>query len=136
MTFATFGPSPSRSEDFIKRIDATDRERECIREAGECLLEARKLYPGEKDFEAFLKRADGVQISHATELMEIAARKKIFEEVKPGLKRASSGRDVTINVRAERVVMIEPRPAPLTICPSSEWRVMSDVKRRRTSLMK
>jgi hypothetical protein len=49
---------------------------------GLLLLEARKLYPKVKDFDAFLKRVDGLKLSRAYDLMALAGGRKTDEELR------------------------------------------------------
>jgi hypothetical protein len=49
---------------------------------GLLLLEAKKLYPSVKDFEAFLKRVDGLKLSRAYDLLRLAGGRTTDAELK------------------------------------------------------
>ena len=49
---------------------------------GMLLLEAKKLHPAVKDFEAFLKRVDGLKRSRAYDLLRLAGGRTTDEELK------------------------------------------------------
>jgi hypothetical protein len=49
---------------------------------GALLLEAKKLHPVVKDFEAFLRRVDGLKLSRAYDLMRLAGGRTTDEELK------------------------------------------------------
>ena len=53
---------------------------------GMLLLEAKKLHPAVKDFEAFLKKVDGLKLSRAYDLLRLAGGRtmRIFER-KPAI---------------------------------------------------
>ena len=83
---------------------------------GLLLHEAKKLHPGGKDFEAFLKRVDGLQLSRAYDLMRLAGGRITDEELKkdarervnrshrakkklpsqPGTEEAGTGTEVSV----------------------------------------
>ena len=52
------------------------------REVGLLLLEAKKLHPAAKDFEAFLKKVDGLKLSRAYDLLRLAGGRTTDEELK------------------------------------------------------
>jgi hypothetical protein len=52
------------------------------REVGLLLLEAKKLHPSVKDFEAFLKRIDGLKLSRAYDMLRLAGGRITHEELK------------------------------------------------------
>jgi hypothetical protein len=49
---------------------------------GMLLLEAKKFHPAVKDFEAFLKRVDGLKLSRAYDLLRLAGGRTTDEELK------------------------------------------------------
>jgi hypothetical protein len=49
---------------------------------GILLLEARKLHPAVKDFEAFLRNVDGLKLSRAYDLMRLAGGRTTEEEIR------------------------------------------------------
>jgi len=51
------------------------------KEVGLLLLEAKKLHPTVKDFDAFLKRVDGLKLSRAYDLMRLAGGRTTDEEI-------------------------------------------------------
>jgi hypothetical protein len=52
------------------------------RAVGELLLEAKKRYPKVADFEAFLKRVDGLKLSRAYDLMRLAGGRNTDEQLR------------------------------------------------------
>ena len=72
---------------------------------GLLLLEAKKLHPAVKDFEAFLKRVDGLKLSRAYDCMRIAGGRATDEE----LRQESRDR-----VRKHRANKSLPKPAAAT----------------------
>jgi hypothetical protein len=70
---------------------------------GLLLLEAKKLYPAVKDFEAFLKRVDGLKLSRAYDLLRLAGGRTTDEELR------KEARDRKQKSRAKKKL---PRPAP------------------------
>jgi hypothetical protein len=52
------------------------------KEVGLLLLEAKKLHPTVKDFDAFLKRVDGLKLSRAYDLMRLAGGRTTDEELR------------------------------------------------------
>ena len=52
------------------------------KEVGLLLLEAKKLHPAVKDFEAFLKRVDGLKLSRAYDLLQLAGGRTTDEEIR------------------------------------------------------
>ena len=62
------------------------------RAVGLLLLEAKKLHPAVKDFEAFLKRVDGLKLSRAYDLLRLAGGRTTDEELKKDAReRATEG---------------------------------------------
>jgi hypothetical protein len=61
---------------------------------GLLLLEAKKLHPAVKDFEAYLKRVDGLGIARAYEFMRVAGGRTTDEELKKDAReRQKKSRD-------------------------------------------
>jgi hypothetical protein len=52
------------------------------KQVGLLLLEAKKLHPMVKDFDAFLKQVDGLQMSRAYEMMKLAGGRTTDEELR------------------------------------------------------
>jgi hypothetical protein len=52
------------------------------KKAGLLLIEAKKLHPKVKDFDAFLKRVDGLQLSRAYDMMRLAGGRTTDDELK------------------------------------------------------
>jgi hypothetical protein len=77
---------------------------------GLLLLEARKLHPKTKDFDAFLKRVDGLRLSRAYDYMRIAGGRTTEEELrKDARERKQKSR------RARKI----PKPSPELKKPES-----------------
>jgi hypothetical protein len=70
---------------------------------GLLLLEAKKLHPAVKDFEAFLKRVDGLKLSRAYDCMRIAGGRATDEEIKEATRE---------RVKKHRASKKLPKPAP------------------------
>jgi hypothetical protein len=71
---------------------------------GALLLEAKKLHPAVKDFEAFLQRVDGLKLSRAYDLLRLAGGRITDEELK------KDARERQRKSRAGKKKL--PRPAP------------------------
>jgi hypothetical protein len=69
---------------------------------GLLLLEAKKLHPTKKDFEAFLERVDGLKLSRAYDLLRLAGGRVTDEQLK------KETRDRVKKHRAKKL----PKPAP------------------------
>src|SRR5262249_27856460 len=52
------------------------------KQVGLLLLKAKQLYPAVKDFEAFLKKVQGLQLSRAYDCMRMAGGRKTEEEIR------------------------------------------------------
>jgi hypothetical protein len=78
------------------------------KEVGRLLLEAKKLHPAVKDFEAFLKRVDGLKLSRAYDSMRIAGGRTTDEELR------KEARDRKRKSRASK------KPLPATPTPRPE----------------
>jgi hypothetical protein len=57
---------------------------------GMLLLEAKKLHPAVKDFDAFLKEVDGLGLSRAYDLMRLAGGRKRMRSLRASLGRAAT----------------------------------------------
>jgi hypothetical protein len=57
---------------------------------GMLLLEAKKLHPAVKDFDAFLKEVDGLGLSRAYDLMRLAGGRKRLRSLRASLGRAAT----------------------------------------------
>jgi hypothetical protein len=58
---------------------------------GVLLLEAKKLHPKVKDFEAYLKRVDGLHLSRAYDLMKLAGGRTTEAELREGSQAEAQG---------------------------------------------
>jgi hypothetical protein len=76
------------------------------RVVGELLLEAKKLHPKVKDFDAFLKRVDGLHLSRAYDLMKLAGGRTTDEQLR------QEARD---RVRKHRAKKKLPTPEPASV---------------------
>jgi hypothetical protein len=72
---------------------------------GLLLLEAKKLHPAVKDFEAFLKRVQGLHLSRAYDLMRLAGGRTTDEELK------KEARERKQKSRANKKELPKPAPA-------------------------
>jgi hypothetical protein len=77
---------------------------------GLLLLEAKKLHPAVKDFEAFLRRVDGLKLSRAYDLLRLAGGRTTDEEIR------KATRDRVKKHRSKKL----PRPAPAPKKPEPE----------------
>jgi hypothetical protein len=73
---------------------------------GLLLLEAKKLHPAVKDFEAFLKRVDGLKLARAYDLMRLAGGRTTDEEIR------KATRDRVKKHRTNKKTLPRPAPAP------------------------
>jgi hypothetical protein len=81
---------------------------------GKLLLEAKKLYPKVKDFEAFLKRVDGLHLSRAYDLLRLAGGRTTDEELREearNRKRKSRAKPKALPT-PEPKQRTEPKPEP------------------------
>jgi hypothetical protein len=76
---------------------------------GALLLEAKKLYPAVKDFEAFLKRVDGLKLSRAYDLLRLTGGRTTDEEI----RKATRDR-----VKKHRASKKLPQPTPKKLEPT------------------
>jgi hypothetical protein len=73
---------------------------------GVLLLEAKKLHPAKKDFEAFLRRVNGLHISRAYDLLRLAGGRVTDEELRQEAReRQQKSRD------KKKMPKPEPQPA-------------------------
>lgn len=70
---------------------------------GLLLLEAKKLHPAVKDFEAFLQHVDGLKRSRAYDLLRLAGGRTTDEEIRQATRE---------RVQKHRAAKKLPRPAP------------------------
>jgi hypothetical protein len=73
---------------------------------GLLLLEAKKLHPAVKDFEAFLRRVDGLKLSRAYDLLRLAGGRVTDGELR------KEARDRQRKSRASKRKLPRPTPAP------------------------
>jgi hypothetical protein len=88
---------------------------------GRLLLEAKKLYPKVKDFEAFLKRVDGLHLSRAYDFMRLAGGRTTDAELR------EEARNRKRKSRAKPKPLPKPAPAKPTPQPKSEPERFRDV---------
>ncbi len=80
------------------------------KQVGLLLLEAKKLHPAVKDFEAFLKRVDGLQLSRAYDLLQLAGGRTTDEELrKEARERKRKSR------ASKKPLLPEPKAEPLKL---------------------
>jgi hypothetical protein len=112
-------PNPTTDAALLKKLNeavAAANEAEKIAETaksefvsrsktvGLLLLEAKKLHPAVKDFDAFLRRVDGLKLSRAYDLLRLAGGRVTDEELK---------KDATDRQRKSRANKKKlPKPAP------------------------
>jgi hypothetical protein len=78
------------AEELLRKINPAVKAMDQAREGytsrskivGELLLEAKTLHPKVKDFEAFLKRVEGLHLSRAYELLKLAGGRTTEAELK------------------------------------------------------
>src|SRR6516162_2787268 len=73
---------------------------------GQLLLEAKKLHPKVKDFEAFLKQVKGLKLSRAYDLLRLAGGRTTDEELR---------KDARERVRKHRAKKKLPTPEPVSV---------------------
>ena len=76
------------------------------RTLGELLIEAKMRHPAVKDFEAFLKRVDGLKLSRAYDLMRLAGGRTTDEELR---------QETRDRVRKHRAKKKTPKPEPVSV---------------------
>jgi hypothetical protein len=87
---------------------------------GTLLLEARKRQPTVKDFEAFLKRVDGLQLSRAYDLMRLAGGRTTDEEIRKATrdrvkKHRASKKKLPQPAPKKKPEPEEPEPEPISV---------------------
>jgi hypothetical protein len=80
------------------------------RAVGELLLEAKKRHPKVADFEAFLKRVDGLKRSRAYDCMRIAGGRATDEQL-----RQENRERVQKHRAKKKLLRPEPKPEPVSI---------------------
>lgn len=83
------------AEELLRKINPAVKEMDAARAGytsrakivGELLLEAKTLHPKVNDFEAFLKRVDGLHLSRAYELLRLAGGRTTEAELKKEIRR-------------------------------------------------
>jgi hypothetical protein len=92
------------------------------KQVGLLLLEARKLYPAVKDFEAFLKKVNGLKLARAYDCMAIAGGRTTDEEIRKATRervkkhRASKKQlPAPKPKKSEPEPKAEPEPAPVSV---------------------
>jgi hypothetical protein len=73
---------------------------------GQLLLEAKKRHPKVADFEAFLKRVNGLKLSRAYDLLRLAGGRTTDEELR---------KDARERVRKHRAKKKLPKPEPVSV---------------------
>ena len=111
-------PAPRQADDLLAKINeavaaaneaettVTTAQAELVsrsKKVGLLLLEAKKLHPAVKDFEAFLKRIDGLGLSRAYDFLGLAGGRTTEEEI----RKATRDR-----VKKHRTSKKLPKPAP------------------------
>src|SRR5262249_13217222 len=82
---------------------------------GELLLEAKKLHPAKKDFDAFLRRVNGLHISRAYDLLRLAGGRVTDEQLR------EEARERKRKSRAKaKVPKPEPQPESVTDPPVTD----------------
>jgi hypothetical protein len=86
------------------------------RTVGLLLLEAKKLHPAVKDFEAFLKKVQGLKLSRAYDLLRLAGGRTTDEELKKDAReRKQKSRAAAKLPRPEpQTTLAEPKPVSVT----------------------
>ena len=85
---------------------------------GQLLLEAKKLHPAKKDFEAFLRRINGLHISRAYDLLRLAGGRVTDEELR------KEARERQKKSRAKRKLpKPEPQPESVTVTDDPPKRI-------------
>jgi len=82
---------------------------------GLLLLEAKKLHPAVKDFEAFLKPVDGLKLSRAFDCMRIAGGRITDEELKKDTRESVQKHRVK-----KKLKLATPEPVSVTSPPVTE----------------
>jgi hypothetical protein len=75
---------------------------------GALLLEAKKLHPAVKDFEAFLNKVQGLKLSRAYDLLRLAGGRTTDEEIR------KATRDRVMRHRAKKLPPKKPEPVSVT----------------------
>jgi hypothetical protein len=82
---------------------------------GVLLLEAKKLHPAVKEFEAFLKRVDGLKLSRAYDLLRLAGGRITDEQLKKDAReRQQKSRASKKNLPKPTPALPQPKPISVT----------------------
>jgi hypothetical protein len=103
---------------------------------GTLLLEAKKLHPAVKDFEAFLKRVDGLKLSRAYDLMRLAGGRITDEQLKEDARlrkqKSRASKKLPKPAPALKKPEPEPKPEPVSVTdPSVTESVEASAERRK-----
>ena len=79
------------------------------RVVGALLLEAKKLHPKVKDFDAFIQKVHGLQLSRAYDLLRLAGGRTTDEELK------KDARERKQKSRAKKKATPQPKPEPVPL---------------------
>ena len=83
---------------------------------GELLLEAKKRHPKVADFEAFLKRVDGLKLSRAYDLMKLAGGRttdaQLRQEARDRQRKSRTNKKVPLPAKPIRA---EPKREPISV---------------------
>jgi hypothetical protein len=110
------------------------------KQVGLLLLEAKKLHPAVKDFDAFLKRVNGLQLSRAYDCMRVAGGRTTDEEIRKGTReRVQKHREKKKTLPPPEKKLPSPLPTPkpeplnpsVTSPPVTESPEVSVEQRRR-----
>jgi hypothetical protein len=105
------------AEELLRRINSAVKEMDGARDGyisrskivGNLLLEAKTLHPKVKDFDAFLKRVDGLHLSRAYELLKIAGGRTTEAD----LKKENRERQQRHRIKQKtKPMQPEPKPDP------------------------
>src|SRR6516225_8663076 len=77
------------------------------RVVGELLLEAKKRHPKVADFEAFLKRVNGLKLSRAYDLMRLAGGRTTDDQLRQETRKR-------VQKHRAKKKLPKPKPAPLS----------------------
>ena len=109
------------AEELLRKTNTAVKEMDAARDGytsrskivGELLLEAKAMYPKVNDFEAFLKRVDGLHLSRAYELLKLAGGRATEAE----LKKQTRERQQRHRIKQKTKIMPEPDPGPVPKSP-------------------
>ena len=128
MNAPTVDPAPAdqllvRINEAVAAVNKAEKTAETVKTVivsrskvvGKLLLEAKKLHPAVKDFEAFLKRVDGLGRSRAYDLLRLAGGRTTDEELRKDARDRQEKSRKKKKGPKPAPALKEPEPKPVSV---------------------